>query len=43
MDLIKLGDVIIIQRQDYMKTHKLNNSATQKQCLVSLGDFHCFL
>ena len=35
-DLIEAGDVIIIQRQSYMKTHKLNSS-DKKASLVQLG------
>jgi hypothetical protein len=34
MDFIQEGDVIVIQRQSYMKTHKL---ATKKPSLVQLG------
>ena len=36
LDLIQPGDVIIIQRQSYMKTHKLNVS-DKKAALVQLG------
>ncbi len=37
VDLIQAGDVIIIQRQNYMKTHKLNNLSDKKASLVQLG------
>ncbi len=38
MDVIQAGDVIIIQRQNYMKTHKLNNLSDKKSSLVQLGN-----
>jgi hypothetical protein len=34
MDLIKDGDFVVIQRDNYMKSNKLNAA---KNCLVSLG------
>ena len=37
MDSIQAGDVIIIQRQSYMKTHKLSSSDT-KASIVQLGN-----
>lgn len=36
MDLIKGGDFIVIQRQSYMKTHKLPGP-DKKPALVALG------
>lgn len=36
-ELISHGDVIIIQRQGYMKTHKLINAESKKASTVQLG------